>query len=145
MFSKKSDYGIQAVLFLAANSDESHLLGSSDISKQLGISEPMLSKVLQHLTKKKFVGSKKGRNGGFFMTEWQKNQTLIQIIMELENSHELMGKCLMSLDRRCTDSNCPYHNHVSIIKEKLSTIYNTDTIKETAIKLNFNNKALINR
>ena len=144
MFSKKSIYGIKAVLCLAANTHENLLMGNSDIALETGIREPILSKVLQHLTKKNFVASKKGRNGGFFMTEWQKNQKLIQIIKELEQTDELLDQCMMGFDKNCQDELCPYQEDVSRLKQKLENLYGRDTIIETARKLKYNIHTLIN-
>ncbi|MDF1697960.1 MAG: Rrf2 family transcriptional regulator, partial [Saprospiraceae bacterium] len=98
-------------------------------------STPMLSKVLQFLTRKKLIESKKGRNGGFFMKNDQKSMHLMEVIQQLEQSQYLITACLLGQKECTTGNKCPYHDKVAAIREELKAIYNTDSILESAIKL----------
>ena len=135
MLSKTSRYGVRAVLYIAAHTDEKTLLGIKELSKNVEISTPMLSKVLQFMTKRDLIASKKGRNGGFYMTEVQKNKHLMHVIKELEQSEAIITACMMGQKYCDTVNNCPYHEKVAAIRSELQAIYNTDTIVETAMKL----------
>ncbi len=135
MLSKTSRYGVRAVLYIAANTDEKNLLGIKELSERIEISTPMLSKVLQFLTRKEIIESKKGRNGGFFMTNRQKNQHLMYVIQKLEQSEYLITACMLGQKHCDTCDQCPYHEMVASIRSELKAIYNTDTILETSIKL----------
>ena len=136
MLSKTSRYGVRAVLYIAANTNEKNLLGIKELSEKIEISTPMLSKVLQFLTKKELIESKKGRNGGFYMTDVQKNLHLMQVIKEMEQSEYLIAACMLGQKNCDTCHNCPYHKMVASIRAELKAIYNTDTILETSLKLN---------
>ena len=135
MLSKTSKYGVRAVLYIAANTDENNLLGIKELSEKVEISTPMLSKVLQFLTKKELIESKKGRNGGFFMTIAQKNLHLMQVIQELEQTEYLITACMLGQKHCDVCNKCPYHMMVASIRSELKSIYNTDTILETSLKL----------
>lgn len=135
MLSKTSRYGVRAVLYIAAKTDENNLLGIKELSEVLEISTAMLSKVLQFLTKKELIESKKGRNGGFFMTSNQKSQHIIRVVKELEQSEFLITACMLGQKHCNTGANCPYHEMVASIRSELSSIYNTETILETSLKL----------
>jgi len=135
MLSKTSRYGVRAVLYIAANTNESRLLGIKELSEKVEISTPMLSKVLQFLTKKEIIESKKGRNGGFFMTDHQKNRHLMHVIKELEQSEYLITACMLGQKHCDTCTKCPYHEMVASIRSELKAIYDTDTILETSLKL----------
>jgi len=124
------------VLYLALNSDASDLIGVKELAPKVQISEPMLSKILQTLTKKKLIESKKGRNGGFYMTPLQKEVKLIQVIRSLEQSHRLLDDCMLGQKNCEVCDLCPYSEKVASIRSELKAIYGTDTIEETAIKLN---------
>ena len=136
MLSKTSRYGVRSVLYIAANTDERNLLGIKQLAENLEISTPMLSKVLQFLTKKDLIKSKKGRNGGFFMTDEQKNQHLMLVIKELEQSEYLITACMLGQKHCNTGKNCPYHERVASIRSELKAIYGTETILEASLKLN---------
>ena len=136
MLSKTSRYGVRAVLYIAAHTNSEKLLGIKELSEKIEISTPMLSKVLQFLTKRALIESKKGRNGGFYMTEAQKNRNLMTVIQELEQSEFLINACMLGQKYCDTGSACPYKDKVEAIRAELKSIYNTDTILETALKLN---------
>ncbi len=142
MFSKRSRYGIRAILHIALHTDEENLMGTTALAQNTGINEPMLSKVLQELTKKKMITSKKGRNGGFYMSTVQKSQKLIEVIKELDQSDKLINDCMLGQKSDRTCDTCPYSNDVATIRAELKAIYGTDTIVETAKKLNYK---LVNR
>ena len=138
MLSKTSKYGVRAILYLAIHSNEKKLRGVKELSLALKISEPMLSKVLQNCTKKGLVDSRKGRNGGFFMNESQKSDHLMHVIKTLEQSKYILDGCLLG-QKKCDSCHmCPYREMVHSIRNEFKTIYGTDTILQTAIKLNNN-------
>ena len=60
IFSKKCEYGLQAVLYLAAHL-ENEVITSDEIAKKLNIPKEFVSKILQSLTESKIVSSKKGK------------------------------------------------------------------------------------
>jgi len=136
MLSKASRYGVRSVIYLAQHSNSSYLLGVKELAIKIHINEPMLSKILQNLTKKKLIESKKGRNGGFYMTPAQKAKKLMHVITTLEQSNRLIKECMLG-QRLCeTYDQCPYSSKVAAIRSELQAIYGTDTIEETALKLN---------
>jgi Rrf2 family iron-sulfur cluster assembly transcriptional regulator len=135
MLSKTSRYGVRAALYIAAHTDEKTLLGIKELSENIEINTPMLSKVLQFMTKRALITSKKGRNGGFYMTEVQKNRHLMYIIKELEQSEAIITACMLGQKHCDTCNKCPYHEMVASIRSELQAIYNTDSIVETALKL----------
>ena len=135
MLSKTSRYGVRSVLYLALHTELDFLIGVKELAVNIKVSEPMLSKILQSLTKKKLIQSKKGRNGGFFMTCDQKANKLMHVIRELEQSDRLINDCMLG-QKDCENCDkCPYHEMVASIKSELHSIYGNDTIEETARKL----------
>lgn len=84
MFSQSAKYAILAILYLSTFSDKEHKKGISEISKKIDVPTPFLAKLLQELSKKGFIKSAKGRGGGFYMSEENKNASLIDLIEEIE-------------------------------------------------------------
>ena len=69
IFSKKCEYGLQAVLYLAT-CEPSKVISSDDIAqKLLAIPKEFVSKILQNLTESGIIDSKKGKTGGFFLAK----------------------------------------------------------------------------
>ena len=135
MLSKTSRYGVRAVLYIAAFTGEEHLVGVRELAREIEISEHMLSKVLQFLTKRNLIMSKKGRNGGFYMTHEQKNLCLMHVIKELEQTEYLISACMLGQKHCKTCEMCPYRDKVTAIRSELKSIYATDTIEQTAHKV----------
>jgi len=135
MLSKTSKYGVRSVLYLALYTHVDSLMGVRELATKVSISEPMLSKILQSLTKKKLIESKKGRNGGFYMTPDQKERKLMQVIRALEQSDRLINDCLLGQKNCEVCDMCPYSSMVASIRSELHAIYGTDSIEETARKL----------
>jgi len=135
MLSKTSRYGVRAVLYIAAYTHEERLIGVRQLAEKIEISEHMLSKVLQYLTKRDLIKSKKGRKGGFYMTADQKSQNLMHVIRELEQTEFLISACMLGQKHCKTGMFCPYHEQVTSIRTQLKAIYGTDTIEQTAHKV----------
>jgi len=118
MLSKSSKYAIRAVLFLSLNSDESNKFSPKDIAEETHMPAPFLAKTLQELTRRKLISSVKGRNGGFYLTEENRSNTLISIVDSLEG----MGKfqeCLLGLPVCSNENPCPLHNSYSSIRNTI--------------------------
>jgi Rrf2 family protein len=68
IFSKKCEYGLQAVLYLAAQ-HSGEVLPADEIARKLNIPKEFVSKILQSLTESGIIDSRKGKSGGFFLAK----------------------------------------------------------------------------
>ncbi|WP_339655308.1 Rrf2 family transcriptional regulator, partial [uncultured Salegentibacter sp.] len=66
MLSKKTKYGIKALAFIAKKGDRKPVQ-TSEISKSENISQKFLESILLELRKSGFLGSKKGKGGGYYL------------------------------------------------------------------------------
>ena len=66
IFSKKCEYGLQAVLYLST-CDRGTVVSADEIARKLSIPKEFISKILQSLTESGIVASKKGKSGGFYL------------------------------------------------------------------------------
>ena len=64
IFSKKCEYGLQAVLYLASR-DVNLVVPVDEITAKLNIPKEFVSKILQKLTESGLIYSRKGKAGGF--------------------------------------------------------------------------------
>lgn len=98
-----------------------------EIIESNDIPQAFLSKILQRLTKEGFLSSKKGPNGGFYLTEPQMQTSVMDIITELEGK-DFFTNCLLRFEACNSKNPCPLHHLV--IKEK-----NEMDIKFSKIKI----------
>ena len=143
MFSASCKYAIRAVLFLALNTDENHKIGVSTLSVELGIPQHFLAKILQRLTKSKLVSSSKGKNGGFFLSEREKQQNLLAIMREIDGP-DILETCVLGLDQCSSVNPCPYHESVLKFRTEFYNNLLSETIMDVAERINRDNLSLKN-
>ncbi|MCC6148809.1 MAG: RrF2 family transcriptional regulator [Planctomycetes bacterium] len=83
IFSRKSDYGLRALIFLAERR-ESGPVTLAEIAQRLMIPKAFLSKILQQLAKRGIVKSLKGPSGGFALAGEPKSLNVRDVIVEID-------------------------------------------------------------
>ena len=117
-FRKKSKYAVNAVIYLSIHSSEENKVGAKEIAEKLSIPLPFLSKILQTLARKKAISSTKGPGGGFWITEKEKEASLMSIILHIDEPDRILA-CSMSL-KACSDEKpCPIHYAIKPFKDEL--------------------------
>jgi Rrf2 family protein len=77
--TKKADYGLMALKFLAERPDMPSL-SAKDIAEAYGIPAQLLAKILQRLTKTGFLRSHAGTNGGYVLSRPAEAITAFEVI-----------------------------------------------------------------
>ena len=106
-FSKKCEYGLQAVLYLAVL-DENYICSSEDISNKLSIPKEFTSKILQSLTESKIIESRKGKSGGFKLARKANELKLIDVVVAIDGN-EIFTNCVMGFTNCTKDKKCLLH------------------------------------
>ena len=131
MFSKSCEYGIRAVLYLAANSTETKRCGIKPIAEKLEIPSHFLGKILQKLAREKVVRSVKGPNGGFYTTEEDMSKPMITVVHILDGP-QIFTSCAVGL-KECSDEKpCPLHNDIKPFRNALMHSLQSKSIKTFA-------------
>lgn len=134
-FSKKCEYALQAILFMAATEDDS-VCPAADISKKLSIPKEFVSKILQSLTNSRLVESKKGKGGGFKLAKHPSQIKPIEIVEAIDGL-ESFNTCVLGFPN-CSDKNpCPAHNKWSKLRSealKMLSEENLENFKAITIK-----------
>lgn len=108
LFSKKCEIGLQAVLYLSTI-PKGVFVNAGNASKILGVPKEFLSKIMQELTIKGIVGSRKGKNGGFYLKKKADKIRLIDIVETLDGT-EIFCKCVLGFKGCSIDNPCPVHH-----------------------------------
>ena len=126
IFSKKCEYGLQAVLYLATR-EPSEVVSSDDIAQKLAIPKEFVSKILQSLTESGIVDSKKGKSGGFFLAKKTSRIHLIDIVAAIDGL-EMFNKCVLGFPHCSPDKPCPLHDKWGELRTKAYDMLTTETI-----------------
>ena len=129
MFSKTCEYGIRAMIFIAQKSERGSKVGIKEISKGIASPEHFIAKILQNLGRKGLVQSAKGPNGGFFLDETCKRNTLADVVKAIDGDKLFTG-CALGL-KNCSEIRpCPLHYQFKVIRKELHDMLESATVAE---------------
>jgi Rrf2 family protein len=81
--TKKADYGLMALKFLAERADMPSV-SAKDIAEAYGIPPQLLAKILQRLTKSGLLKSHAGTNGGYALSRAPETITAFEVIVSID-------------------------------------------------------------
>ncbi len=104
MLSKKTKYGIKALSYLAKRTDKSPVQ-AAEIARNENISPKFLESILLNLRKSGFLGSKKGKGGGYYLIKDPKEVQMKTVIRVLEGPIAMLPCVSLNYYEKCED--CP--------------------------------------
>ena len=135
IFSKKCEYGLQAVLYLAAQKDR-EVIPAEEIANKLSIPKEFVSKILQSLTESGIVVSRKGKSGGFAIAKDPKRIKLIDIVGAIDGL-SMFSSCVLGFPNCNPDNPCPLHDKWGELRSKayeMLTDENLDHFREKTLR-----------
>ncbi|MCW3161616.1 RrF2 family transcriptional regulator [Chryseobacterium oryctis] len=118
MFSKTCEYAIRALIYIAQKSKDGSRIGIKDIASGIDSPEYFIAKILQELSRKDFVQSAKGPNGGFYMDETNLTLSVADIVREMDGD-KLFSGCGLGLKECSEECPCPIHNDFKGIRQEI--------------------------
>lgn len=122
MLSLTCKASVKAVIYLGSIADKGKRVSVKEISEVINENEHTVGKLLQKLVKDGIINSSKGPNGGFYITESQKTQPVINIIHAIDGE-DVFKQCGLGLSECSEERPCPIHNEYKPIREKLKNMY----------------------
>jgi Rrf2 family protein len=113
MLSKKTKYGIKALTYLARQTDRKPVQ-TAIISESENISLKFLESILLSLRKAGFLGSKKGKGGGYYLIKEPKDIIMTDVIRVLEGPIAMLPCVSLNYYEKCSD--CPDESLCSVNK-----------------------------
>jgi Rrf2 family protein len=126
IFSKKCEYGLQAVLYLATFGS-GIIVSADDIAKKLDIPKEFVSKILQSLTESGIVSSRKGKSGGFSLAQDPQKIKLIDIVAAIDGLN-MFNNCVLGFPNCNPVNPCPLHDRWGVLRTQTYNMLNEDTI-----------------
>jgi Rrf2 family transcriptional regulator, iron-sulfur cluster assembly transcription factor len=128
IFSKKCEYGLQAVLYLSTQ-DRGQVIPVDEIAGKLNIPKEFVSKILQSLTESGIVLSKKGKSGGFALAKDPKRIRLIDIVTAIDGL-AMFNTCVLGFPNCNPDKPCPLHDKWGELRTKAYGMLTDETIDQ---------------
>jgi Rrf2 family protein len=104
MLSKKTQYGLKALGYLAAKYGEGPVL-ISEIAKKKKIPIKFLESILLQLKNKGILDSKKGKGGGYFLSDSPKKTSLAVAIRIVDGPIAMIPCVSKNFYEKCKDCN----------------------------------------
>jgi Rrf2 family protein len=102
MLSKKTQYGLKALGYLALKYGEGPVL-ISEIAKKKIIPVKFLESILLQLKKRDILQSKKGKGGGYFLADSPKKTTLAAAIRIIDGPIAMLPCVSLNFYEKCKD------------------------------------------
>ena len=128
IFSKKCELGLQAVLFLSIKK-EKVIFKAEEVSEELKVPKEFVSKVLQILTDSGIVGSKKGKNGGFYLAKRPSQIKLIDIVKAIDGL-DVFNNCVLGFPGCSVSVPCPVHDKWGKLRDEAFKMLSEETLEQ---------------
>ncbi|WP_026951989.1 RrF2 family transcriptional regulator [Algoriphagus mannitolivorans] len=102
MLSKKTKYALHALTYLGKHKAEGTVL-IHDIAEEHGISHKFLENILLELRKAGYLGSKKGKGGGYYLIKEPKDIPLSRVIRLLDGPIALLPCVSLNYYEPCAE------------------------------------------
>ncbi|MCF7902578.1 MAG: Rrf2 family transcriptional regulator [Candidatus Marinimicrobia bacterium] len=117
LFSKKCEYALQALLFMAEYRHEGPL-SAERIATHLDIPKEFISKILQSLTKSNIVISQRGKAGGFRLARLPEKISLMDVVENIDGLG-VFSDCLIGHPSCNPEAPCPLHHSWAPLRSQL--------------------------
>ena len=129
MLSKKTKYGLKALTYLASI-DTKVPVQISEIAKHENISQKFLESILLTLRRNGFLGSKKGKGGGYYLIKKPEEIQMTAVMRVLEGPIAMVPCVSLNFYEKCDD--CPDENACAVNRLMLQ-------VRDGALKVYRNN------
>ncbi len=126
IFSKKCEYGMQAILYLAAQ-EMGTLVSSDEISKDLKIPREFISKILQSLRESGLIFSTKGKAGGFGLAKDPSRIKLIDVVSAIDGL-DIFDNCVLGFPECSPTHPCPVHETWGALRTQTYDMLTKETV-----------------
>ncbi len=113
MLSKKTKYGLKALTYLAGQPDKQPIQ-IAEVAKHENISQKFLESILLTLRRNGFLGSKKGKGGGYYLIKSPEEIQMTAVMRVLEGPIAMVPCVSLNFYEKCDD--CPNERSCSVNK-----------------------------
>ena len=132
MISKKTKYGLKAMTYIARQ--DSKMVAIAQISESENIPHKFLESILLTLRKSGFLGSKKGKGGGYYLLKDPKEIKMSSVMRILEGPIAMVPCVSLNFYEKCDDcpdeKTCAVHNLMIEVRDSTLNIFNNKSLSD---------------
>jgi len=133
LFSRQCEYALQAVMYLALREDHK-TTSIKELTEKLDIPFHFLAKILQDLSHKGLLKSRKGPSGGFALGVRAEKINLLQIIEAIDGPG-FQRNCVLGFEECSQTDPCSLHEQWAQSRDSIITMLQRHSIAEMAGKM----------
>ena len=137
MLSKKTKYGLKALTYIAKSSGESPVQ-VAEIAKSEKIPQKFLESILLTLRKSGFLGSKKGKHGGYYLIKKTSEIKMSDVMRVLEGPIAMVPCVSLNFYEKCDDCpdehECSVHKLMIQVRDNTLSVLRNNTLEDLAGK-----------
>ena len=136
MLSKKTKYGLKALTYLASQKDRKPVQ-IAEIAKNENISQKFLESILLTLRKTGFLGSKKGKGGGYYLIKDPSEVLMTDVMRVLEGPIAMVPCVSLNFYEKCDD--CPDEKACAVnklmlqVRDSTLSVYRNNTLADILV------------
>jgi Rrf2 family protein len=128
--TKKADYGLMALKFLAEH-PEAVALSAKDVADAYGIPAQLLAKILQQLTKKGLLRSHAGMNGGYALARDAREISAFEVILAIDGPF-FITSCTKGTKACELTPSCTIKEPLARVNETIAGVLKSISIQDLA-------------
>ena len=133
MISKKTKYGLKALTYIASQ-ESGQMVQIATISKNQNIPHKFLESILLTLRKSGFLGSKKGKGGGYYLLKKPTEVPMTDIIRILEGPIAMVPCVSLNYYEKCDDcddeKSCSVYKLMIEVRDSTLAIFRNTTLAD---------------
>ncbi|WP_445385700.1 RrF2 family transcriptional regulator [Robiginitalea sp. IMCC44478] len=133
MLSKKTKYGLKALTYLATREDRKPVQ-IAEIARHENISQKFLESILLTLRKNGFLGSKKGKGGGYYLIKDPAAIPLTAVMRVLEGPIAMVPCVSLNFYEACEDcpdeQKCSVHKLMLWVRDSALEVYRNNSLAD---------------
>jgi Rrf2 family protein len=125
---RRVDYGLRAVIYLA-DQEPGKCCPLTEIAKQQGVPKKFLEKIVQDLTRRGLIRSKRGANGGYTLARAPEEISFWQVIEAIEGPIAVN----ICMDQHVTCEQLPRCSMVHVwseVQRKVTEVFTSTTLAD---------------
>jgi Rrf2 family iron-sulfur cluster assembly transcriptional regulator len=133
LIRQDTDYAIRALLQLALGGEET--MTCHELAEACDLPKSFAYKVLKKMAKARLVGSRTGRNGGFFLRRSPHRIALTDVIKAIQGPVSV-NKCVLDRSACGRSDTCPLSAQLCGLQSTIDDFLNRTTIHDVLTALN---------
>lgn len=132
MLSNTCKAAVKAVIFLATKTESGEKSAIKEIAEYIDASEHTVGKFLQMLVKQGIINSLKGPSGGFYLTNKQREQPIINIVRAIDGQ-QIFKECGLGLSKCSSIHPCPIHDEYKRARDIMENLFENKKVLDLCI------------